>query len=118
MPAMDLLTLFSPATPAASAPLHTPTAADWRAQWPALDSADLTPFELAVRAGQAADRLAWAFAGGYQAAIRALLPHVHGSATASLCATEPTGNRPRDIQTTLSTAPDGSLRLSGHKRWS
>ena len=112
---MELLDHFPPRHPQSV----TATAAEWRAHWPQIAATGLAPFDLAVRAGLTADRLAWAFGGGYQAAIRELQPErVLGSDTASLCATEATGNRPRDIQSTLSTLPDGRLQLNGAKRWS
>ena len=112
---MDLLNHFPPQLPVPT----LATAADWRTYWPSIAATGLAPFELAVRAGLTADRLAWAFGGGYQAAIRELAPErVLGADTASLCATEATGNRPRDIQSTLSTLPDGRLQLNGAKRWS
>lgn len=112
---MELLHRFAPSSP----PQTADTPAQWRAQWPDLGHSNLAPFDLAVRAGQAADRLAWAFGGGYQAAIRALQPQLlRGADTGSLCATEATGNRPRDIQSAVRQAADGSLRLTGSKRWS
>jgi len=64
----------------------------------------------AARAGAAADRLAYAFAAGYQAALRALVPGVAG--IASLLATEEGGGHPAAIRTRL----DG-VRLSGRKRF-
>ena len=87
----------------------------WRAftgvcgQWPA-------PVERAIAAGFAADRVAWAFCSGYQAALRALLPSLPDAAIAALCATEKDGNRPKAIQTRLSRT-DAGWRLSGHKKW-
>ncbi|ARU04477.1 hypothetical protein CCO03_07135 [Comamonas serinivorans] len=112
---MELLTHFPPR----NTPPVIASAAEWRAHWPQIAATGLAPFDLAVRAGLTADRLAWAFGGGYQAAIRELQPqHLTGADTGSLCATEATGNRPRDIQSTLSTLPDGSLQLNGAKRWS
>ena len=112
---MQLLHHFPPSSP----PQTADTAAQWRALWPALGNLNLAPFDLAVRAGLAADRLAWAFGGGYQAAIRALQPQLlRGADTGSLCATEASGNRPRDIQSAVRQAADGSLHLAGSKRWS
>ena len=112
---MELLDHFPPRNP----PPVIATAAEWRAHWPQIAATGLAPFDLAVRAGLTADRLAWAFGGGYQAALRELQPErLAGSDTASLCATEATGKRPRDIQATLQTMADGSLQLNGAKRWS
>lgn len=72
---------------------------------------------LAIAAGLAADRVGWAFAGGYQAALRALVPGLPRDAMAAFCVTEEGGNRPRDIRTTIVPQPDGSLRIDGAKRW-
>ncbi len=69
--------------------------------------------QAAARSGFEADRIGFAFAAGYQAALRALLPTLKAGAIACLCATEATGAHPRAIATTLR---DGVL--SGEKRWS
>ncbi len=73
--------------------------------------------DLAIDLGFAADRVAWAFAGGYQAALRALVPDLAPDAIASLCVTEQGGNRPRHVQTTLTGDGAGGFVLDGHKRW-
>lgn len=73
------------------------------------------PFDRAVAAGHAADRLGFAFAGGYQAALAALLPDLEGRA--SLCVTEAGGNRPQAIETTLEARRGGGFRLAGTKEW-
>jgi hypothetical protein len=65
--------------------------------------------ERALRGGLAADRLAWACASGYRAALRALVPEL-GETAAALCATEKGGAHPRHIETRLC---DG--RLDGTK---
>ena len=69
--------------------------------------------------GYAADRLAWAFCAGYQAALRALVPQLPAAALASLCVSETAGNHPRAIQTSLSPHPDlpRTYLLDGAKRW-
>lgn len=74
------------------------------------DLADL-PIERAIRGGHDADRLGYAFAAGYGAALTALVPGVPPHT--SLCATEEGGAHPRAIATTLR---DG--RLVGAKKWS
>ena len=66
----------------------------------------------------ATDRAAWAFATGYQAALRALVPGLADDVLAAFCVTEAGGNRPRDIQTTFRDAGDGTLSITGAKRWS
>ena len=79
-----------------------------------------TPIERALAGGFGADRMAWAFSAGYQAALHALVPGLPDAAMCAFCVTEAAGNSPRAIQATL--APDATrpalLRLSGHKKWS
>ncbi|MFN0161467.1 MAG: acyl-CoA dehydrogenase family protein [Burkholderiales bacterium] len=73
--------------------------------------------EGAVMGGYAADRVAWAFGAGYQAALRQLDPTLPEEQVACLCVTEAGGNTPRAIASTLT--PDGAgFRLDGHKKWS
>jgi len=77
------------------------------------------PVESAIAGGFAADRLAWAFCAGYQAALRALIADLPASALASFCVTEAGGNHPRAIQTSLLPDPvhPSQFVLDGHKRW-
>ena len=85
-----------------TAPTHAPELASvvlWRQQWLRTAEAGGSPFDLAVRGGYAADRLAWAFASGHQAAMRALLPALAPQQVLCFCLTEPGGNRPRDLRT-------------------
>ncbi len=65
--------------------------------------------DLALAGGLAADRPAWAFASGYQAALDALLPEPAAGPVA-LCATEEGGVHPRAVLTRLEGA-----RLTGRK---
>jgi len=90
--------------------------AGWRPRWRSMATA-APSIERAIGGGFAADRVAWAFASGYQAALRALLPEIPGDALAAFCVTEEAGNRPRDIQTTITQLGDGSVSISGAKRW-
>src|SRR5262245_48930328 len=89
----------------------------WRQIWLSVDSGERKPAALAVAGGFAADRVGWAFASGYQAALRALLPDLLRDTLAAFCVTEVDGNRPRDIRTTIAPQPDGALRIDGAKRW-
>ena len=96
--------------------VECPTVADWSPRWRANAAAHPGSFERAIAGGADADRMAWAFASGYQAALRVLDPTLPDAVIAALCVTEAEGNHPRAIQTTL--APDGSgFTLSGEKRW-
>jgi alkylation response protein AidB-like acyl-CoA dehydrogenase len=91
--------------------------ADWWQVWRSVDPAGAGPAGLAIAGGFAADRVGWAFASGYQAALRALLPELPHDALAAFCVTEAEGNRPRNIRTTIAPQPDGTLRIDGAKRW-
>lgn len=83
-----------------------------------------SPFERAVLGGASADRLGYAFAAGYEAALEALLaasgiapaPSARAEALV-LCATEEGGAHPRAIRTALARDEAGALRLTGKKRW-
>ena len=70
----------------------------------------------AIAGGYHADRTGWAFASGYQAALRALFPGLPDDRICALCVTEADGNTPRAIRSTLRRA-DGAWRLDGAKRW-
>jgi len=92
------------------------------AWWPrqaTLFARHTNPVEGAIAGGYAADRLAWAFCAGYQAALRALVPQLPADTLASLCVSEAGGNHPRAILTTLAPHPDlkGEFILDGQKRW-
>lgn len=71
----------------------------------------------AMLGGFDADRVGWAFASGYQAALRALLPGLAPGTLAALCVTEDGGNRPRDIRTRFTPTAHGGVRIDGAKRW-
>ena len=69
--------MSEPTTAALSDCLRAPSAADettdvqaWMARWVPLATRGLPPMALALRGGHAADRLGWAFAAGYQAALQ------------------------------------------------
>jgi alkylation response protein AidB-like acyl-CoA dehydrogenase len=89
----------------------------WWPSWLSIRTPDDKPTSLAVAGGFASDRVGWAFAGGYQAALRALLPDLPRDTLAAFCVTELEGNRPRHIRTTFAPQPDGTLRIDGAKRW-
>jgi predicted secreted protein len=95
----------------------------------------LRPIHRAIAGGFAADRTAYAFASGYQEALRRLLASRGESANRenvsnlvdsenpsppevkrALCVTEDGGNHPRAIQTRLVSADDG-FALTGSKRY-
>lgn len=86
-------------------PRHREIAAVWR-----------NPMDRAIVGGFGADRVGWAFASGYQAALHALFPEVPEDRIAALCVTEADGNSPKAIKSTLRRAGDAWL-LNGAKRW-
>ena len=96
-------------------------AAEWLTTRPALPFA--ASIERAAAAGFLADRVGYAFAAGYQEALRSLLRGTPFSDASmqpmALCATEEGGAHPRAIQTTLSPSsiedPRGGGRLNGRK---
>ncbi len=75
------------------------------------------PVDRAIARGARADRVAFAFAAGYQAALRKLVPAIADERAVSLCVTEAKGNRPRNIETRLERDAHSVLRLRGEKRW-
>ena len=90
-------------------PRHRELAVVWR-----------NPLDRAIAGGFAADRMGWAFASGYQAALQALFPALPEDRICALCVTEAEGNHPRAIKSTLrreGSAKGGGWRLDGAKRW-
>lgn len=92
--------------------------ADWWARHQALAARAPRPFDQALLGGFAADRLGYAFASGYQAALRALVPDLPPDRVTSLCVTERGGASPKAITTVLAPRGEGGYRLDGAKRWS
>src|SRR5690606_36403573 len=86
----------------------------WRGE---LSRDESTPFERALAGGLAADRLGWALASGYQAALRAMIPELPREVPVAFCISEADGNSPKAIRSSLVADGDG-FRLSGEKRWS
>lgn len=102
------------------APIRTgdDVAAWWR-QFCGEEIAALSMVDRAAIAGFRGDRLAAAFAGGYQAALRVLVPDgLPERDVVSLCVTEPAGNSPRAIEARLTPRAGGGYVLDGRKRWS
>jgi len=76
-----------------------------------------TPLDCAVATGFVSDRIGYAFAAGYEAALSALVPSLPPGAVRSFAVTEEGGNHPRAIATRLDPT-EGGYVLSGRKRWS
>lgn len=70
----------------------------------------------AIAGGFAADRVGWAFASGYQAALHALFPDAPDDRICALCVTEADGNSPKAIKSSLRKEGNAWL-LNGAKRW-
>lgn len=85
----------------------------WRAGWRSSDD----PVRDALQGGLAAGNLALAFAAGYQAALRLLLPgRLAGDAFAALLLSEGRRQRPEELATRLQATADG-FALAGEKSW-
>ncbi|MFW5920503.1 MAG: acyl-CoA dehydrogenase family protein [Polyangiales bacterium] len=89
---------------------------DWWRVHHALTERCASPFHHAVLGGFSADRLGWAFASGYQGALRVLLPSYEPDAKVVLAATESEGNHPKNIRSQLTLQNQG-WRLDGAKEW-
>ena len=93
--------------------------AGWWRRFCAAEPSTAAPFDRAVLAGFRANRVAGAFAGGYQGALRALVPgQLADDVIASFCVSEPGGNSPRAIEARLMPRAGGGFTLNGQKRWS
>lgn len=97
----------------ADTPLPIDSAAAWWERWLDAVRRGGSPVAVAVAAAAACDRLGWAFASGYRAALWALLPGLEPSRRVALAATEDGGVHPRAIETRLAAG-----RVAGKKRWS
>lgn len=88
----------------------------WKAVWRKIVPGWQTPIDRALAGALAADRPAWVFAAGYQAAIQALGPELPSDQVAAFCISEAHGAHPARIKTRL-TAVDGKAgwRLDGTK---
>jgi acyl-CoA dehydrogenase len=111
---VDDLLRFLLTTPPQPAPLLS--LEDWWRQHLGLAARFTTPVDHALAGGFVADRLGFAFASGYHAALRSLFPAPRPDRRAALCATEAGGAHPSAIQTRLSGGEgEGPLRLTGSK---
>jgi acyl-CoA dehydrogenase len=80
------------------------------------------PIDRAVAGGFLADRVGYAFAAGYEAALSRLVPTLAPGKIAALCVTEEGGGHPRAIKTRLvehgpGTGGAASWTVSGSKRF-
>ena len=92
------------------------TVAEWWPRHRAIAAEHPATIHQAIVGGFVADRVAWAFASGYQAALHALFPDAPGDRICALCVTEAEGNSPKAIKSSLRR--DGNAwMLNGAKRW-
>jgi len=109
----DLLRFLLRERPALAAALDTPSfwvsTRDVRARF-------ALPYDRAAAGGRVADRLGYAFASGYEAALHSLVPSLPADAVAGFSVTEERGAHPRAVEARLDAA-NGGRRLIGKKRW-
>ena len=103
-----------PASQAAATPCES--VEQWWPRHRAIAAEHVDPIHQAIIGGFVADRVGWAFASGYQAALRALFPDAPGDRICALCVTEADGNSPNSIKSTLKKTGD-AWTLDGAKRW-
>jgi len=103
------------ASQAAASPCES--VAQWWPRHRAIAGEHADPIHQAIIGGFVADRVGWAFASGYQAALRALFPDAPADRICALCVTEADGNSPRAIKSVLSRN-GADWVLNGAKRWS
>ena len=99
------------------APTRITVFSEWTEAWKSLVPLWKFPVDRALAGGFAADRPAWAFAAGYQAALQRLLPAADPARIAAICITEKGGPHPARIQSCLKTDPETASRwrLDGTK---
>ena len=103
-----------PAAQAAAVPCEK--VGDWWPRHRAIAREHASTIQQAVVGGFVADRVGWAFASGYQAALRSLFPDAPADKLCALCVTEADGNSPKAIRSTLRQNGDGWI-LDGAKKW-
>lgn len=103
-----------PAAQAAAAPCEN--VAQWWPRHRAIAREHADPVHQAIVGGFVADRVGWAFASGYQAALHALFADAPGDRICALCVTEADGNSPKAIKSSLKIS-GGGWTLNGSKRW-
>lgn len=95
-----------------------PSVYQWKSQYDIKTAGWKLPFDRAVIGGFIADRTAYAFAAGYESALRKLVPSLPENAIVSFCVTEDKGAHPSFINSLLSKGPDDSgWRLTGSKKF-
>jgi acyl-CoA dehydrogenase len=95
--------------------------AEWQARFADAVAGLDEPADRSLVAGFVADRIAYAFAGGYQAGLaqltRGKLDAARAGRATSLCITEEGGGHPRAVKTTLRALGNGQFSITGRKQW-
>jgi len=112
---LDWLISQSQAVPAAA----VDSIMEWKARYDANALQWPEPIDRAISAGMLADRTAYAFLGGFFAAVQHLLPQYAGNRITAFCISEEGGAHPRAIRTRLEkAAPAGNKwLLNGRKQF-
>lgn len=105
---MDVLTRLLSLEPTPMADL-----AAWRSRFECFATEVADPFACAVLGGAVSDRLGYAFASGFTAAMSSVLP---GPRWVAMAASEDRGAHPRRIKTSVANQ-QGRLLLRGAKTW-
>ena len=103
-----------PAAQAAAVPCEK--VGDWWPRHRAIAAEHAQTIHQAIVGGFVADRVGWAFASGYQAALRALFPDAPADRLCALCVTEADGNSPKAIRSSLRQS-ENAWFLNGAKKW-
>jgi hypothetical protein len=103
-------------SPAQAAANSCESVAEWWPRHRAIAAEHAGTIEQAIVGGFVADRVGWAFASGYQAALHALFPDAPVDRLCALCVTEADGNSPKAIKSRLERAGE-AWQLNGAKRW-
>jgi len=93
---------------------------DWKKAYYLEMSALEEPADMAVAGGFYADRVAFAFAAGYHAALQKLVPDLPKETIVSFCVTEKGGGHPRAIKSKLESAENSNAsewKLNGRKQF-
>jgi hypothetical protein len=90
--------------------------AEWWPRHRAIAAEHPGSIEQAIVGGFVADRVGWAFASGYQAALHALFADAPSDKLCALCVTEADGNSPKAIRSSLQASSGGWI-LNGAKKW-
>lgn len=112
MPQLDMIDWLLSQKPPTDEPALEQS--EWKEAFDAAGRSWEEPIERAIAGGWYADCVGYAFAAGYQAALRRLVPDLPMSAYVALCVTEEDGNLPRMMRTTLQKE-GGRWLLNGEK---